>query len=90
MTSIYESSRGHTYICSLDELFAKWSAFIKDQPYDQHQLMIHQGGNFNTSNAHELLSQQNDIEPMNALMIQEQHYDQHQYMCHQGVKTNTN
>ncbi|TMW83006.1 hypothetical protein EJD97_003369 [Solanum chilense] len=30
------------------ELFAQWSAFIKDQPYDQHQLMIHQGGNINT------------------------------------------
>ena len=74
----------------LDELFAQWSAFIKDQPYDQHQLMIHQVGNINTSNAHELLPQQNDIEPMDALMTQEQHYDQHQLMSHQGVRTNTN
>ena len=53
----------------LDELFAQWSAFIKDQPYDQHQLMIHQAGNINTSNAHDLIPQQNDIEPMDALMI---------------------
>ena len=53
----------------LDELFAQWSALIKDQPYDQHQLMINQGVNINTINAHELLPQQNDIEPMDALMI---------------------
>ena len=52
--------------------------------------MLHKGVNINTSNAHELFPQQNDIETMDALMIQEQHYDQHQYMCHQGVKTNTN
>uniref|UniRef100_A0A3Q7J867 Uncharacterized protein n=1 Tax=Solanum lycopersicum TaxID=4081 RepID=A0A3Q7J867_SOLLC len=81
---------GHTDICNLDELFAQWSAFIKDQPYDQHQLMIHQGCNINTSNAHKLLPPQNDIEPMDALMIQEQHNDQHQLMSHQGVRINTN
>ena len=81
---------GHTDICSFDELFAQWSAFIPYQPYDQHDLMIHQGVNINTSNAHELLPQQNNMEPMDALMIQEQHYDQHQLMNHQGVRTNTN
>ena len=52
--------------------------------------MIHQGFNINTSNAHELFPQQNDIEPMDALMIQEQHCDPYQLMSHQGVKTNTN
>ena len=36
----------------LGELFAQWSAFIQDKPYDQHELMIHQGVNINTSNAH--------------------------------------
>ena len=80
----------NTDMCSLDDFFSKWSAFIEDKPYDQHQLLIHQGVNINTSNANELYQQQNDIEPMYSLMIQEQHYDQHQYICHQGVKTNTN
>ena len=37
-------------------------AFIQDQPYDQNHLMIHQGVNINTSNAHELFVEQNDIE----------------------------
>ena len=31
---------GHTDIGSIDKLFAQWSTFIQDQPYDQHQLMI--------------------------------------------------
>ena len=66
---------GHTYICSFDELFLQWSVFIEDQPYDLHQLMIHQGLNINTSNAHELFQHKSDIEQMDALMIQEQHYD---------------
>ena len=66
---------GYNDICSLDELFSQWSAFIEDQPYDLHQLMIHQGLNINTSNAHELFQHKSDIEQMDALMIQEQHYD---------------
>ena len=32
---------GHTDIYSLEELIAQWNAFIQDQHYDQHQLMIH-------------------------------------------------
>ena len=52
--------------------------------------MLHKGVNINTSNAHELFPQQNDIETMDALMIQEQHNDQHQLMSHQGVRINTN
>ena len=52
--------------------------------------MLHKGVNINTSNAHELFPQQNDIETMDALMIQEQHYDQHKLKNHQHVKTNTN
>ena len=80
---------GHTDIGGIDKLFAQWSAFIQDQPYDQHHLMLHKGVNINTSNAHELFPQQNDIETMDALMIKEQRYDQHQLMGHQDVKTNT-
>ncbi|KAK4713498.1 hypothetical protein R3W88_019405 [Solanum pinnatisectum] len=81
---------GHTDICSLDELFAQWSTFIQDQPYDQHQLISHQGVNINASNVHELFPQQNDIEPTDALMIQDQRYDKHQLMSHQGVNNDPN
>uniref|UniRef100_M1DYM9 Uncharacterized protein n=1 Tax=Solanum tuberosum TaxID=4113 RepID=M1DYM9_SOLTU len=39
--------------------------------------------------AHELLPQQNDAEPIDALMTPDQHHDQHQFISHQGVNTNT-
>ena len=80
----------HTNICCLEELFTPWSAFIQDQHHDQQQLMIHQGVNISTSNAHELFPQENDIEQMGALMIQEQRYDQYQLISYEGANTGTN
>ena len=45
--------------------------------YYQHQFLSHQDVNINSSSAYELLPQQNDVNPTNAL-------NQHQYMSHQG------
>ena len=43
----------------------------------------------NRSRAQELLPQQNDTEPSDALMTQDQHHDQRQFMSYQGVNFDT-